>query len=150
VISDTHGLLREAAALALRGSDVIVHAGDVGGPEILERLREIAPVVAVRGNVDSQSWALALPVTQSLEADGTIFYVIHNLKELDLDPVAAEFGVVISGHTHKPIRFEKDGVLYINPGSAGPRRFSLPTTLARLRLGKKPWQVEFVPCGDFE
>jgi len=148
LISDTHGLLRAAAIAALRGSDVIVHAGDVGAPEILERLREIAPVVAVRGNVDTQPWAAALPATQTFQADGTILYVIHNLERLDLDPAAAGYGAVISGHAHKPMQFESNGVLYINPGSAGPRRFSLPISLALLRLGQKPWEVEFVRCGD--
>ena len=141
-------MLRGAALLALRGSDVIVHAGDVGGSEILDRLGEVAPVVAVRGNVDTQPWAAALPATQILQVDGTLLYVIHDLEKLDLDPVVAGFGVVISGHTHKPMEFERGGVLYINPGSAGPRRFSLPTTLARLRLGQKPCKAEFVACGD--
>lgn len=148
LISDSHGLLRAAALLALQGSDVIVHAGDVGHPEILHRLREIAPVVAVRGNVDTQPWAAALAATQTLEADGTFLYIIHNLNELDLQPSAGGFGIVISGHTHNPAQFEKDRVLYINPGSAGPRRFSLPTTVARLRLGHRPWDVTFIPCGD--
>ena len=148
LISDTHGLLRATAIAALRGSDVIVHAGDVGAPEILERLTEVAPVIAVRGNVDTQPWAAGLPATQTLQADGTILYVIHNLEQLDLNPSAAGFGVVVSGHSHKPMQFERHGVLYINPGSAGPRRFSLPISLALLRLGQKPWEVEFVRCSD--
>ena len=107
---------------------------------------EVAPVVAVRGNVDTQEWARKLPLTHVLEARGTSLYVIHNLQELDLDPGAAGFGVVISGHSHKPLHFEKAGVLYINPGSAGPRRFNLPVTVARLDIRKKPWHVDYIRC----
>lgn len=146
VISDTHGLLRPRAERALEGSELIVHAGDVGRPEILEALRKIAPVVAVRGNVDTAAWTEALPRTQVVQARDATLYVLHDLNELDLNPAAAGFQMVISGHTHKPAQFEKDGVLYLNPGSAGPRRFALPVTVARLRLGERPWQVEFVPC----
>ena len=145
VISDTHGLLRPAVR-ALEGCELIVHAGDVGRPEILEALRKIAPVVAVRGNVDRASWAEVLPVTQVVQASGATLYVLHDLNELDLNPAAAGFQIVISGHTHKPAQFEKEGALYLNPGSAGPRRFALPVTLARLQAGERPWQVEFVPC----
>jgi len=123
---------------------VIVHAGDVGRPEILERLRQIAPVIAVRGNVDTQEWARTLPLVQTLQAHGATLYIIHNLDDLDLDPARAGFGIVICGHTHKPVRFEKSGVLYVNPGSAGPRRFALPIMVARLRVGERPWEVEFV------
>src|SRR5262249_39142573 len=107
LISDTHGLFREEALQALRGTDAIVHAGDVGQPEILGRLRDIAPVVAVRGNIDTQDWAKQLPQTQLLDADGATLYVIHNLDELDLKPRSADFQVVISGHTHKPAQFER-------------------------------------------
>jgi uncharacterized protein len=146
LISDTHGLLREEALRALIGCDAIVHAGDVGRAEILEKLREIAPVTVVRGNVDTQGWAEGLPHAQVLQADGASLYVIHNLDELDLKPGPTGFQVVISGHTHRPKQFEKDGVLYVNPGSAGPRRFSLPITIARLSLGPRPWRVEFVAC----
>jgi putative phosphoesterase len=144
LISDTHGLLRGEALRALRGSELIVHAGDVGEPEILERLRELAPVVAVRGNVDAEDWARALPETAVAEAGPVQIYLLHDVKALDLDPSAAGFHIVVSGHSHKFGRSERSGVLYINPGSAGPRRFQLPITVARLDLGKKPWDVEFV------
>jgi uncharacterized protein len=144
LISDTHGLLRDEALAALRGSELIVHAGDVGEPEILEKLRELAPVVAVRGNVDTQDWAGVLPITAVADAGEALIYVLHDLKALDLDPVAAGFQVVVSGHTHKLGRSERSGVLYINPGSAGPRRFQLPITVARLDFGKRPWGLEFV------
>jgi uncharacterized protein len=144
LISDTHGLLREEAIEALRGSDLILHAGDVGKPEILDALRAVAPIVAVRGNVDHGSWASALPTTAIAEGEAALIYMLHDLKELDLDPVAAGFGVVVSGHSHKPAHSERSGTLYINPGSAGPKRFTLPTTIARLNLGSSPWEVEFV------
>jgi hypothetical protein len=144
LISDTHGLLRDEALRALRGSELIVHAGDVGEPRILERLRELAPVVAVRGNVDTDDWARALPPTAVAEAGAVSIYVLHDVKALDLDPAAAGFTIVVSGHSHKFGRSEKASVLYINPGSAGPRRFQLPITVARLDLGKKPWGLEFV------
>lgn len=147
LISDTHGLLREEALRALQGSDLIIHAGDVGGPEILAKLKALAPLVVVRGNIDNDAWASALPATAVAEVGSVTIYVLHNLQELDLDPAAAGFQAVISGHSHKPVRKEKAGVLYINPGSAGPRRFSLPTTVARLDVGKKPWTVEFVDVG---
>lgn len=144
LISDTHGLLRPEALDALRGSELILHAGDVGNPEILAELRKIAPVVAVRGNVDTQPWASALPEIEIVQAAGATIYMLHNLRQLDLNPATAGFQIVISGHTHQPLRTEKHGVLYINPGSAGPRRFNLPISLARLHLGATPWQVEFV------
>jgi putative phosphoesterase len=144
LISDTHGLLRPEAVRALAGSDVIIHAGDVGTPEILEALRTVAPVVAVRGNVDTGAWAPALPATAVAEAGGTRIYVLHDLNELDLNPAAAGFGVVVSGHSHKPASAERGGVLFVNPGSAGRRRFKLPVTVARLDLGRAPWDVEFI------
>lgn len=144
LISDTHGLLRPQAVEALRGSDLILHAGDVGKPEILTALRELAPVVAVRGNVDTAHWAKALPETAVAAAGDVLLYVLHNLHALDLDPAAAGFRVVISGHSHQPGKFQRDGVLYINPGSAGPRRFQLTVTVARLNLECSPFQVEFV------
>jgi uncharacterized protein len=140
IISDTHGLLRQEAVEALQASDLIIHAGDVGDPRILEALRQIAPVTAVRGNIDQADWAGALPV--AAVADG--IYVLHNISDLDLDPAAAGFRAVVTGHSHKPGSFEKDGVLYINPGSAGPRRFRLPITVARLDSGAAVWRVEFV------
>lgn len=144
LISDTHGLLRPQALEELRGSDLILHAGDVGKPEILTALRELAPVVAVRGNVDTADWAKTSPETAVATAGDVLLYVLHNLHALDLDPAAAGFRVVISGHSHQPGKFERDGVLYINPGSAGPRRFQLPVTVARLNLECSPFQVEFV------
>jgi putative phosphoesterase len=144
LISDTHGLLREEALHALRGSELIVHAGDVGKPEILEKLRELAPVVAVRGNIDSGAWALQLPETAVAEGLSASIYVLHDVNTLALDPAAAGFPIVVSGHSHKPGRREREGVLYINPGSAGPRRFHLPITVARLNLGVRPWALEFV------
>ena len=144
LISDTHGLLREEAVRALRGSELIVHAGDVGAPGIIDALIALAPVVAVRGNVDKDDWASRLPATAVAEARDVRIYVLHDVHELDLDPAAAGFHAVVSGHSHKFGRSERSGVLYINPGSAGPRRFQLPITVARLDLGKKPWAVEFV------
>jgi len=132
IISDTHGLLRPEAAAALRGSAAIVHAGDIGDPEVLRGLEAIAPVTAVRGNVDK--WARDLPDTAMLEVDGRWLYVLHDVNALDLDPRAAGIDVVIAGHSHKPGVREKDGVLYVNPGSAGPRRFTLPVALALLEV----------------
>jgi uncharacterized protein len=144
VISDTHGLLRPEALAALQGCHAILHAGDVGDLAILEKLKAIAPVHAVRGNVDTEPWASTLPLTEVVELVNASIYVLHNLEKLDLNPVASGFHIVISGHTHQPKSHWRDGVLYINPGSAGPRRFSLPISLARLDLAKTPWQVEFL------
>ena len=144
LISDTHGLLRKEAVEALRGSELILHAGDVGEPEILEKLREIAPVIAVRGNVDKEPWANALPETAVAEAGAVLIYILHDVKALDLNPGAAGFQIVVSGHSHKAGKTERDGVVYINPGSAGPRRFQLPVTVARFALGTAPYEVEFL------
>jgi uncharacterized protein len=144
LISDTHGLLREEAVAALKGCDLIIHAGDVGKPEIIGELRAVAPVVAVRGNIDKGSWASALPMTAVAEAGPTLLYVLHDIQTLDLDPAAAGFHFVISGHSHKPGRTDRSGVIYVNPGSAGPRRFRLPVTVARLDLRQSPASVEFV------
>jgi putative phosphoesterase len=144
LISDTHGLLREEALEALRGSQLIIHAGDVGNAEILEALKKLAPVVAVRGNVDTEAWTRALPETAIAEAGGVTIYVLHDVKALDLNPATAGFRIVVSGHSHKPGKLVRDGVLYINPGSAGPRRFQLPVMVARLDLEKQPWEPEFV------
>ena len=144
LISDTHGLLRREAVEALRGSELIVHAGDVGNPKILEELRKLAPVVAVRGNVDTQEWARTLPLTAVAEAGAVLIYVLHDVNALDLIPAAAGFRLVVSGHSHKPGKIERDGVLYVNPRSAGPRRFQLPATVARLNLAEEPWDLEFV------
>jgi putative phosphoesterase len=136
VISDTHGLLRPEAVAALRGSDRILHAGDVGDPGILDRLRELAPVTAVRGNIDRETWAAALPETELVEVEGVSLYMLHDLARLDLKPEAAGIRVVIYGHTHQPEIEERNGVLYFNPGSAGPRRFRLPVSLGRLVIEK--------------
>jgi len=144
LISDTHGLLRKEALHALEGSDLIIHAGDVGKPEIIDALKSIAPVVAVRGNVDTESWASALPETEVVEAGAATIFVLHDVHALDLNPAAAGFHIVVSGHSHKPGHTEREGVHYINPGSAGPRRFQLPITVARLDLTQTPWKVDFV------
>ena len=144
IISDTHGLLRPEAEQALRGVALIVHAGDVGSPEILTRLQAIAPVFAVRGNVDTEPWTRKLPLTTVVDAGRATLYVLHNLRDLDLRPEAAQFDFVISGHTHQPEQTERNGVIYLNPGSAGPRRFHLPVTLALVNLSEKPWQSTLV------
>jgi putative phosphoesterase len=144
LISDTHGLLRPQALRALEGSDLIIHAGDVGDPEILKTLKTLAPVFAVRGNVDTEPWAMSIPETEVIEMDRATIYVLHDVHALDLDPAAAGFQIIVSGHSHKPARTERDGVLFLNPGSAGPRRFDLPVTIARLDLSQKPWRVDFI------
>jgi putative phosphoesterase len=144
LISDTHGLLRPEALSALQGSHAIIHAGDVGDPSILEQLQAIAPVYSVRGNVDTERWCKALPPTAAVSLAGASVYVLHNLEQLHLDPKAAGVQIIVSGHTHNPDSHWRDGVLYVNPGSAGPRRFALPIALARLDLSKTPWQPEFV------
>jgi putative phosphoesterase len=135
VISDTHGLLRTEAMAALHGCDHIFHAGDVGDITILARLREIAPVTAVRGNVDVHGECAALPATEAIELDGKLFYMLHNRNELDLKPEAAGMAAVIFGHSHKPEITWKNGVLYFNPGSAGPRRFQLPVSVGIIECG---------------
>ena len=150
LISDTHGLLRPEALVALNRSDLIIHAGDVGKPGIIEQLRAVAPVVAVRGNVDKGAWASQLPMTAVAEAGSALIYVLHDVQQLDLDPAAAEFNIVVSGHSHKPSHNERGGVMYLNPGSAGPRRFQLPITVARLNLRRSPWTVEFIDLSDGE
>ncbi len=134
VLSDTHGLLREQVKARLRGCELIIHAGDVGNPSVLDELREIATVVAVRGNVDSGRWARGLSLTEYVEVDHTCICVIHDIHTLDVDPVAAGVNVVIHGHSHKPGIEHKDGILYLNPGSAGPRRFDLPVSMALLHI----------------
>ncbi len=144
LISDTHGLLRAEALAALRGSDLIIHAGDVGHAKILEQLGTVAPIVAVRGNVDKGDWASKLPVTAVVETTSALIYVLHDIQQLDIDPVRAEFNIVISGHSHKPGRTERSGVVYLNPGSAGPRRFRLPVTVARLNLIQSLWTIDFI------
>jgi len=148
VISDTHGLLRPEAMAALRGAEHIIHAGDVGKPEILQQLGEIAPVTAVRGNIDKGTWALKLPETQVVELSGITIYVLHDLGTLDLKPQAAGFEVVISGHSHVPKQELRDGVLYFNPGSAGPRRFKLPITVGRIFIENGAVRGEIVTIAD--
>ena len=143
LISDTHGLLRPEALRALNGSELIIHAGDVGDPKILEQLRRLAPVVAVRGNIDTGACA-ELPETAVAQAGSALIYVLHDLKALDLKPAAAGFAMVVSGHSHKPSRSDREGVIYVNPGSAGPRRFNLPVTLARVDMAANPWRVDFI------
>lgn len=142
VISDTHSLLRPEAKDALAGSELIVHAGDIGNSRVLDELREIAPLIAIRGNIDK--WATEMPDTELFEFGGLSVYVLHDVKALDLDPREAGIHVVVSGHSHKPGIRREDGVLYLNPGSAGPRRFTLPTTLARLVIAASGASAEIV------
>jgi hypothetical protein len=134
IISDTHNLLRPEALVALEGSELILHAGDVCRPEVIEELETIAPVVAVRGNNDNGSWARRLSTSRTIQVGGFRIHILHHLKELDFDPVAEGFHVVVSGHSHRPLVLKKGGVLYLNPGSAGPRRFKLPVTVAMLSV----------------
>ena len=145
VISDTHGLIRPEAVEALRGSRLIIHAGDVGSEQVIAALRAIAPVVAVRGNIDKTGWPATLPQTEIVEVEGVSIYVLHDLNELDLDPAAAGFHAVISGHSHKPSTEERNGVLYLNPGSAGPRRFKLPVSVARCEIVGSRVEASLVP-----
>ncbi len=144
VISDTHGLVRPEALAALRDCALILHAGDIGSLAALAALEDCGRVLAVRGNVDRGPWAAGLPETRIEEIEGTHVYLLHDLARLDLDPVAAGVQVVISGHSHQPSVANGGGVLYLNPGSAGPRRLHYPVTLARLRLGSGPPRAEIV------
>ena len=148
VISDTHGLLRPEALDALRGSQRIIHAGDVGALEILDQLRTIAPVSVVRGNVDKGAWACELPETESIEIGDVLIYVLHDLAQLDLKPEAAGFKVVVSGHTHVPMQEKRGGVLYFNPGSAGHRRFKLPVTVGKLIVARGKIRGEIITICD--
>jgi uncharacterized protein len=149
VISDTHGLLRRQAAQALRGVELIIHAGDIGHPRVLTALEEIAPVQAVRGNTDRGEWARRLPRTRLLEVGGARLYVLHELQALDQTlRTRPRFEAVIYGHSHQPRLERQDGVLYLNPGSAGPRRFTLPVTLALLRVQEGHLQAELVNLPD--
>jgi putative phosphoesterase len=134
IISDTHGLLRHEALVAFRDCHLIVHAGDVGTADALDGLRAIAPVIAIRGNNDKGAWARTLAETEVVETNGVSLYVLHNVNDLTLDPAGAGFQAVIAGHSHRPRIEERKGVLFVNPGSAGPRRFQLPVTVARLRV----------------
>ena len=148
IISDTHGLLRPEALSALRGAEHIVHAGDIGAPEILDQLSGIAPLTAVRGNVDKSRWARELRETEAVEIGGVTIYVLHDLAQLDLKPEAAGFHAVISGHSHVPKQETRNGVLYFNPGSAGPRRFKLPVTVGRLVIEAHRLRGEIVKISD--
>jgi putative phosphoesterase len=145
IISDTHGLLRPEAVELLRGSEHIIHAGDIGSAEIIPALEKIAPVTAIRGNVDTQPWARRFAETEVVELEGLHIYVIHNANALDLNPKAAGFTAVISGHSHQPKQEMKEGVLYFNPGSAGPRRFRLPISVGRLEITEGNLHAEIVP-----
>jgi uncharacterized protein len=148
VISDTHGLLRPEAVEALRGSEHIIHAGDVGAPEVLDQLRSIAPVTAIRGNIDKAKWARTLPETEVVELDGVSIHVLHDLSQLDLKPEAAGFQVVIYGHSHIPKQETRNGVLYFNPGSAGPRRFKLPISVGKLHVSASKVRGEIITIAD--
>jgi putative phosphoesterase len=134
IISDTHGLLRREVEDGLAGCDHILHAGDVGNGQILERLASVAPLTAVRGNMDYGSWSNSLPASEMVVIDGLFFYILHDLHRLDLDPSAAGIHMVVSGHTHQPDMFRENGVIFLNPGSAGPRRFNYPVSFAEVRI----------------
>ena len=144
LVSDTHGLLRPDLVEALRGCTLIVHAGDVGRPEVLDGLRQVAPVVAVRGNVDRGLWTQQLRRSEVVEVGQATLYVVHDLGEMDLDPVAAGFRAVVSGHTHRPGSHQDRGILYVNPGSAGPRRFTWPVSAATLQVAGGDLRVEWI------
>ena len=145
VVSDTHGLLRPELLPALAGVDHILHTGDVGDPAILTELARIAPVTAIRGNIDTHGPCSLLPATEAIELAGSLIYILHSLDDLDLNPQAASISVVVYGHSHKPSIEHRQGVLYLNPGSAGPRRFNLPITYARLRIQNGQPQAEMLP-----
>lgn len=145
VISDTHGLLRPEALEALQGCEAILHAGDVGNIEILDSLRTIAPVTAIRGNVDVHGPCAELPEAEMLRVGGVLVYMLHSVHDLDLDPVAAGVRLVVSGHSHSPSVEERNGVIYLNPGSAGPRRFGLPVTVAMVEIEDKKVTTRIVP-----
>jgi putative phosphoesterase len=132
VISDTHGLMRPQAVAALQGADLIIHAGDVGNPDIIRELAGIAPTHVVRGNIDKGNWAAELPLTELVGVGERLFYVLHEISQLDLDPAGAGFAAVVFGHSHQPLIETREGVLFLNPGSAGPRRFNLPVSIARV------------------
>jgi putative phosphoesterase len=148
LISDTHNLVRPQAIRALAGVDRILHAGDICGAEVLEELRKIAPVVAVRGNNDSGMLGASIQATERVEIGGVLIYIVHDIADLDFDPKAAGFSVVVSGHSHRPAIDDKNGVLFVNPGSAGPRRFRLPVSIATLEIsdGKVHAQLHLLQC----
>ena len=144
IISDTHGLLRREAVAALRSSDMIIHAGDVGNPDVIKELAAIAPTHVVRGNIDTGSWAARLPMTELVDVAGRRFHVVHQISQLKLDPADAGFAAVVFGHSHKPLIETREGTMYLNPGSAGPRRFSLPVSVARVRVNGGEMRPEIV------
>jgi len=144
VISDTHGIVRPEAVDALRDSELIIHAGDVGAPDVLKQFGAIAPTIAVRGNVDRDPLAQSLPLTQVIEVGEVRIYVLHDVSKLDVDPKGAGLSAVISGHSHRPAAVVRDGVLFLNPGSAGPRRFSLPLAVAKLQVVGKSLSYELI------
>jgi uncharacterized protein len=144
LISDTHGLIRQEAIEALQGVDLIIHAGDIGKPEVLDVLKTISPLMAIKGNNDIGAWAKPLPDTQLVQTADTKLFVIHNVRELDCDPAAEGYQVVISGHSHKPSILNRDGVLFVNPGSAGPRRFKLPVAIGKLFIQKRKVSTKLI------
>jgi len=144
LVSDTHGLVRPEALEALRGCDLVLHAGDVGSSEVLQEFGRLAPVVAVRGNTDRGAWADGLPETEEVQVGTTWLHVLHEIDRLSIDPSAAGFDVVVYGHSHKPSVETRNGVLYVNPGSAGPRRFKLPVSVARLEIGTERIDAEIL------
>ena len=144
LVSDTHGLLRPQAIDALRGSELIIHAGDIGQLEVIHQLRAVAPTVAVRGNIDNQAWAAEFPMTEAIRVGQLVFWVLHEISQLDLDPAIAGFAAVVFGHSHQPSIETRDGILYINPGSAGPRRFKLPVTVARVSVAGRDLRPEII------
>lgn len=147
VISDTHGLLRPQAVEALQGTELILHAGDIGSPEVIENLKDVAPVVAVRGNIDKDAWAKIFPPTALATIGKRRIYILHNIQEIDLDPAGLGYDIVVSGHSHKPSIENKNGVLYLNPGSAGRRRFKLPVTVAKIELSTKNVAAQIIELG---
>jgi len=148
LISDTHGLLRNSAKKALKGVDLIIHAGDIDTPDVLDRLKKIAPVSAVRGNMDVMTLAGPLPKTDLIEFEGIFIYAIHDIQKMDLDPAAAGISVVVFGHSHQPVIYNKDSVIFINPGSAGPKRFKLPISLGRLKVENGRIIPEIIELAD--
>ncbi|WML33811.1 metallophosphoesterase family protein [Clostridium sp. OS1-26] len=148
VISDTHGLLRHEALEILKGVDMIIHAGDVGDPAMLQKLKEIAPVVAVRGNCDKGEWAYKLKKTEVIRLGEALIYVIHNINDIDIDLEAAGFNIVISGHSHKPLSMKDNGILFLNPGSIGPRRFNLPISMGILNINKEKVNANLIELSE--
>ena len=148
VVSDTHGLVRPEAAAALRGASTILHAGDIGSVDVVRQLEAIAPVIAIRGNIDTGAWARVFPATNLVQIENIYFYIIHDVKELDIDPKAAGVNIIISGHSHRPKIECRDGITFLNPGSCGPRRFSLPVSLARIWLTDNRPVPELVDLQD--